>query len=80
VRTQLASAFDLIVQVNRLADGSRRLTHLTEVAGMERETVALRDLLLFDHQSGRHVTTGHRPAFLERFAHKGVTIPEALLG
>lgn len=84
VRAQLASAFDLIVQVNRLAGGERRVTHLTEVAGMEREALALRDIVRYEQSedgAGRFVATGHRPTtFLERFAHKGVAMPEELFG
>lgn len=81
IREQVASAIDLIVQIQRLRDGSRRITHVTELVGMEGDTVTLQDAFLFDHQAGfaangRHNgvarATGLRPRFLDRFDEAGV--------
>src|SRR5256712_3527662 len=47
IREQVASALDMIVHVNRMADGTRRVTHVTEVVGMEGQTVTLQDVFLF---------------------------------
>jgi len=84
IREQIASAVDLIVQVSRLQDGSRRVTHVTEVLGMEGDVVTLQDLYVYDHRAGRDdqgrprgalVSTGLRPRFLEELAAHGVTLP-----
>jgi pilus assembly protein CpaF len=89
VREQVASAVDVIVQVSRLRDGSRRITSVTEVLGMEGDTVTLQDAFVFDHAAGadpsgrllgRAVPTGVRPRFLERFAEQGVPVPTRALG
>jgi pilus assembly protein CpaF len=84
IREQMASAIDLIVHHARLKDGSRRITHITEVQGMEGEVVVLQDLFLFDFHAGtdeRGSTrgglrpTGLRPMFLNRLADRGVQVP-----
>ncbi|MCZ2844711.1 CpaF family protein [Modestobacter sp. VKM Ac-2980] len=89
VREQVTSAVDVIIQVSRLRDGSRRVTHVTEVLGLEGDTVTLQDAFLFDHSAGsdrdgrllgRAVPTGIRPRFLERFAERGVTLAPRVLG
>jgi len=85
----VASAVDVIVQVSRMRDGSRRITHVTEVLGMEGDTVTLQDAFLFDHTPGTDrdgrllgaaVPTGVRPRFLDRFAEQGVAVPIRALG
>ncbi|WP_258802873.1 CpaF family protein [Pseudarthrobacter sp. NS4] len=87
IREQVASAVDLIVQVTRLRDGSRRVTHVTEVQGMEGEIVTLQDAFLFDYSAGldaqgrflgRPVATGIRPRFLDRFADVGISLSPAV--
>jgi len=81
IREQVVSAIDLIVQIQRLRDGSRRITHVTEVFGMEGDTVVLQDAFLFDYAAGfgpdgRHNgvarATGLRPRFLDKFDEAGV--------
>lgn len=81
IREQMAGAIDLIVHQSRFRDGSRRITHVTEVVGMEGDVVTLQDLFLFDHQAGYddngaplgHLrSTGLRPKFLDKFAAAGV--------
>ncbi|MQA63149.1 MAG: CpaF family protein [Actinophytocola sp.] len=87
IREQMASAIDLIIHQSRLKDGTRRITHITEVAGMEGEIVTLQDLFLFDFhagvdESGKYRgslrTTGLRPRFLERLQDQGIGIPPGL--
>lgn len=89
IREQVASAVDLIVQVTRLRDGSRRVTHVTEVQGMEGEIVTLQDVFLFDYSAGmdpqgrflgKPVSTGIRPRFLDRFAEVGISVSPAVFG
>jgi pilus assembly protein CpaF len=83
IREQVASAVDLIIQVSRLKDGSRRITHITEVVGMEGEVVTLQDLFVFDFRAGTDADgrfrgvlrpTGLRPRFLEDLAANGVSV------
>jgi pilus assembly protein CpaF len=83
VREQIASAVDLVVQLSRLRDGSRRVTAVTEVQGMEGQTVVLQDAFLFDYSAGvdaqgrflgRPVATGMRPQFTDKFAELGIKL------
>jgi pilus assembly protein CpaF len=84
IREQMASAVDLIVHQARLKDGSRRITHITEVDGMEGDIITLQDVFLFDFHAGvdehgRHRGelrgTGLRPRFLATLADRGVQVP-----
>src|SRR3954451_17655960 len=84
IRQQVASALDLIIHLSRLRDGSRRITHITEVLGMEGDLITLQDLFVFDHGAGTDAAgrfrgtlrpTGLRPRFLERLAAHGVELP-----
>ncbi len=80
VREQISSAVNVIVQASRLRDGSRKITHITEVIGMEGDVITLQDLFLFDFQGedstgriiGRHRATGIRPAFWDRARYFGL--------
>jgi pilus assembly protein CpaF len=77
IREQIASAFDLMVQVARLVDGSRRVTHVTEVLGMESDVVTLQDLFVARPLEGGGLLTpltssGLQPHFLEKLAANGV--------
>jgi pilus assembly protein CpaF len=83
IREQIASAIQLIVHQQRLKDGSRRLTHVTEVAGMEGDVITLQDLFTFDFSAGmdeegrfrgRLKSSGLRPKFLDKLAERGVQV------
>jgi pilus assembly protein CpaF len=87
IREQVASAVDLIVHQARLKDGSRRITHITEVERMEGDVITLQDVFLFDHGAGfdangsalgRMRSTGLRPKFLEKMAHANVRVDPML--
>ncbi len=87
IREQIASAVDLIVHVSRLRDGTRRITHITEVEGMEGDIITLQDLFLFDFGMGvdehgkflgRLKATGIRPTFSEKLADFGIKLPPDL--
>jgi len=87
IREQVASAVDLIVHVSRLKDGTRRITHVTEVEGMEGEIITLQDLFLFDYgmgvdedgtYKGRLKATGIRPTFSEDLENQGIRLPADL--
>lgn len=83
MRSQISSAIDLIVQANRLQGGPRKVTHITEVVGMEQDTVIMQDIFLFiqdgvDEEGraiGRFVATGIRPKFMDRLEAAGVRLP-----
>jgi pilus assembly protein CpaF len=83
IRDQIASGLDLIVQLTRFRDGSRRVTQVSEVTGMEGDVISLSDLYAFDHAAGVDEDgrvrgslqpTGIRPTFLERLAERGIPI------
>ena len=86
IRDQTASAIDLIIQQSRLMDGSRRITHITEVQGMEGEVIILQDIFKFEQKGldnkgkvkGDYVFTGVMPKFLEKFKERGVNIPGSI--
>jgi pilus assembly protein CpaF len=89
IREQIASAINLIVHQARLKDGTRRLTHVTEIVGMEGDVITLQDIFVFDYRAGidengrfRGIIqpTGLRPRFLERLIDQGVHFePELFL-
>jgi pilus assembly protein CpaF len=83
IREQMASALDVIVHLSRLRDGTRRITHITEVQGMEGDVITLQDIFLFDYgmgvdEHGRfkgHLkATGVRPKFAEKLADLGIRL------
>ncbi len=83
IREQISSAVDLIVQQSRLRDGSRRITYITEVNGMEGDVITLQDIFVFKqhgkdekgHILGSLVPTGLKPRFVEKFEDAGITLP-----
>jgi pilus assembly protein CpaF len=87
IREQVASAIDLIVHLHRLRDGTRRVTHVTEVVGMEGDIITMQDLFLFDYgmgmdEDGRYLgrlkATGIRPSFSDHLENYGITLPPDL--
>ena len=78
IREQISSALNLIVQIERARDGSRRVSHLTEVVGMEGEIITLQDIFRYDHKVGALVPTGVRPEFVEELGQRNVTLPAGL--
>ena len=86
IREQISSAIDLIIQQSRIRDGSRKITHITEVQKMEGDTIVLQDLFNYvqDHidengkSIGSFVSTGLQPMFLEKFQMNGVDLPMAM--
>ncbi|MET4144057.1 CpaF family protein [Arthrobacter sp. UYCo732] len=89
VREQIASAVDVIVQLTRLRDGSRRVTHVTEVQGMEGDVVTLQDAFVFDYSAGvdedgrflgKPVSTGVRPKFTDKFNDLGIKLSPSVFG
>jgi pilus assembly protein CpaF len=89
IREQIASAIDLIVQLNRFSDGSRKITHITEVTGMEGgQTVTLQDIFTYRQKgiddkgkvAGSFAPTGLVPSFMDRFKELGIKIPAGMFG
>ncbi|WP_104042514.1 CpaF family protein [Arthrobacter sp. ZGTC412] len=89
IREQIASAINVIVHISRLRDGTRRVTHVTEVQGMEGDVVTLQDAFTFDYSAGvdadgrflgRAKPTGVRPRFVDHFAELGIPISPAVFG
>ncbi len=86
IREQIAAAIDLIVHQERLRDGSRKITHITEVQRMEGDIITLQDIFVLKHHGidseGRvvseHVATGLRPLFAERLISQGIELPAAI--
>jgi pilus assembly protein CpaF len=84
IREQMGSAIDLIIHQTRLKDGTRRITHITEVEGMEGNVITLQDVFLFDFHAGVDADgryrgtlrgTGLRPRFLDRLSDRGIQVP-----
>ncbi len=80
IREQIASALNLVVHVERFRDGSRRVSHVTEVVGMEGEIITLQDIYRYDYKTMGLVPTGVRPEFVEKLGQRGVTLPAGLFG
>ena len=86
IREQISSAIDLVVQQSRLRDGSRKITHLTEVQGMEGDVITMQDIFVFDQTGrdangkiiGRFKPTGIRPKFVEKLLANGIKLPAEL--
>ena len=83
VRRQIASAITLIVQISRFNDGTRRITAMTEITGMEEDVVSMQDVFVFEKQGvspdgkviGSFTATGIRPKFAERLQASGINVP-----
>ena len=87
IREQIASAVDIIVQQARMKDGTRRITHITEVQGMEGDVIVMQDVFVFEQTGvidgkiqGRLKPTGIRPKFVERFETEGIHLPQGVFG
>ena len=86
IREQVSSALHLIIQLARFSDGVRRVTHLTEITGMEGQIVTMQDLFLFKQEGvdaegrilGELTPTGLRPTFADKFALAGIQLPESV--
>jgi pilus assembly protein CpaF len=83
VRKQIASAVTLVLQVSRFSDGSRRLTHITEITGMEEDVVSMQDVFQFEKHGvspegrtlGTFTATGIRPKFADKLKASGFDLP-----
>jgi pilus assembly protein CpaF len=89
IREQIASAIDLVVHLSRFRDGTRRVTHMTEITGIEGQVITVQDIFTLHHSghvgddglvAASLVPTGIRPAFADRLKAEGLTVPARLLG
>ncbi|MDY6846525.1 MAG: CpaF family protein [Chloroflexota bacterium] len=85
IREQVSSAIELVVHLERMKDGSRKIVNVSEVQGMERDTIVMQDLFVFQHMGitdgrvqGKLVPTGLRPRFLEKFTANGIELPDSI--
>jgi pilus assembly protein CpaF len=86
IRRQIASAIDVVVQISRLSDGTRRVTSLAEITGMEKDIVTMQDIFVFQKQGikesgevlGEFIATGIRPKFSERLLVTGIRLPSSM--
>ena len=84
IREQICSAIDLVIQQSRIKDGSRKITHITEVQHMEGNTITMQDIFRYEQTGidengkavGKFVATGMQPSFLDKFAINGIDMPE----
>jgi len=85
MRQQIANAVDLIVQATRLQGGPRKVTHITEVIGMEQDTIVMQDIFKYNQDGvdergravGHFLATGIRPTFMSRLESSGVRLPSS---
>jgi len=83
IRRQIASAVTIVVQIARFHDGTRRITHLTEITGMDEDVVSMQDIFVFEKHGvspdgrilGAFVATGIRPKFAEKLKASGIAVP-----
>jgi pilus assembly protein CpaF len=86
IRDQISSAIDVIIQQSRLIDGSRKITYITEVIGMEGDVVVLQDIFRYEQHGldskgkviGDFVYTGIKPKFIDRLIEHGINVPNSL--
>ena len=86
IREQIAGAIDLIVQQTRLPDGSRKITYITEITGIQNDTVSLQDIFVYKRTgmdkrhkiTGKFIPTGFIPKFIEDLEEKGMKISRSL--
>jgi len=83
VRRQIASAITIVIQISRFNDGTRRVTHLTEITGMEEDVVSMQDIFVFERHGispdgrvlGTFTATGIRPKFADKLKASGISVP-----
>jgi pilus assembly protein CpaF len=84
MREQIAAAIHVVIQIQRMSDGKRRLVSLMEITGMEGEVITMQEIFKFERQStdadgtinGQFVATGIRPVFMHEFETRGIEVPQ----
>jgi pilus assembly protein CpaF len=87
IREQIAGAVQVIIQLERMQDGTRKISRVCEITGMEGEQITMSDLFVFQHQglregrvAGRIMPTGLRPRFMERLQQQNISLPPQIFG
>jgi pilus assembly protein CpaF len=87
IREQVSSAIDLVVHQERMRDGSRKVTNITEVSGMEGDVITTTDIFVFEQTGfengkvmGRLRSTGLRPKFMDKIEASGIHLPPSIFG
>ena len=87
IREQISSALELVVHLERLRDGTRRITHVAEIQGMEGDVITMTDIFIFEQTGledgrviGRLRPTGLRPKFMDKFEASGIHLPASIFG
>src|SRR5512142_71811 len=87
IREQISSAIDLVVHQERMRDGTRKVTHITEVSGMEGEVITMTDIFIYEQTGienvqlvGRLRPTGLRPKFMDKIEASGINLPPSIFG
>ncbi len=86
IRQQIAGAVHLVVQQSRLSDGSRKVTHITEITGMQGDVITMQDIFIFKKEGidknrkviGRHMATGFMPKMVEKMEALGIKLPKGI--
>jgi pilus assembly protein CpaF len=86
MRQQIASAIQVVIQVSRLSDGTRKITQIAEISGMEGDVITMQDIYTFERQGmgeddrvlGRFTASGIRPKFTERLKAYGIDLSALL--
>jgi pilus assembly protein CpaF len=86
IRRQIASAITIVIQVSRFNDGTRRITHISEITGMEEQIVSMQDIFVFQRRGisadgrvlGTFAATGIRPKFADKLLASGINVPPSV--
>jgi pilus assembly protein CpaF len=86
IRRQIAAAIDVVIQVNRMSDGTRKIINVAEITGMEGSIVTMQDIFVYKKRGirengevlGDFVPTGVRPKFSERLVVSGIHLPTSM--
>ena len=87
IREQISSALELVCHLERLRDGTRKVTHIAEIQGMEGDVITMTDIFIFEQTGfedgkviGRLRPTGLRPRFIDKIEASGINLPAAIFG
>jgi len=80
LRRQISGAIDVIVQVQRLKNGKRRVAAISQVTGLEGEAVGLHDIFVCDDEKGKFRATGYAPTFIDSLKEQGIEVPRSIFG
>ena len=87
IREQIASALELVIHLERMRDGTRKVTHIAEIQGMEGDVITMTDIFVYEqtgYEEGRVIgrlrPTGLRPRFVDKIEQSGINLPASIFG